>query len=205
MKNNITISEENNGLRNTGFEDFITPDHVIKILNSTKEKDLQRCNSLPLKVTMTNNNTILSQNAMKSSNKDMCRQSLRQALKKDPIGRLHQVHDRNLVNLGQSDIGHHLRRRRESARRIREKIISNGGESRRQSTVSDTSVSHDSKLENLMPGERTEVNILLEKHLQLRRKKSTNGSKRDAGSRTLVHQNSFTPSISEMDEDCTDL
>ena len=115
------------------------------------------------------------------------------------------MHDRNLVNVGQSDIGHHLRSRRESARRIREKIISNGVESRRQSTTSDNSVSRDSKLENLMPGERTEVNILLEKHLQLRRKKSTNGSTRDTGRRTLVHRSSFTPLIREMDEDCTDL
>ena len=97
LNNNFKISDEKNGIANIGYEDFIKPDHVVKFLNSTKEKDLQRCNSLPVKVTMTNNNTTFTQSAKDISSSDLCRQSLRRALKKDPIGRLHQVHDRNLV------------------------------------------------------------------------------------------------------------
>ena len=201
LNNNVEVTDQKSGILNKGFEDFTSTDHVVSFMK--KEKDIPRSNSLPLKVTMNNNNNGV-QSSVDSSRPDLCRQSLRKALKNNPLGKLHEVHDRDLVHVGQSDIGHHLHRRRESARRIRDKIISEERlGSRRQSNVSENS--HENMLENLMPGERTEVNILLERHLELRRRKSTNGSLRGVTRRNLAHQNSFTPSISEVDENCTDL
>ena len=129
-------------------------------------------------------------------NTSFCRLSLRKALNSDPLNRLHQVYDKNLVNAGQSDIGHHLRRRRESARKIRERIRSQDVDAHSENSLS---------LVNLPHGDRMEVNILLEKHQELRRRKLTQGYLRDAKRRTLIHQTSITPSIYEKDEACTNL
>ena len=190
INNNIEKEDQKNGIVNKGFEG-----HIVQFLD--KENDLHRCQSLPL-----------NQRLMENSRKKGLRESLRKALKNDPLSRLHQVHDRDLVHVGESEVGHHLHKRRESARRIRDKILSNEGEgSRRQSTVSETSVTHESMVENLMPGERAEVEILLEKHQELRRRKSTKGSlRRDERTSSLVQKNSHTPAIKEQDEEnCTDL
>jgi len=183
--NNNILKQDMEGIVNKGFDD-----HIVKFLD--KENDLQRCSSLPLK-----------QRLMDKSRHDTLRESLRKALKNDPVGKLHQVHDRDLVHGGESEIGHHLQKRRESARRIRRKILSSEGqEDRKQSTGSESSASQ----ENLLPGDRAEVNILLEKHQELRRRKSTNGSViREGRRRYLAHKNSITPSIREQDENCTDL
>ena len=43
------------------------------------------------------------------------RVSLKRALKNDPVKKLHQVYDKNLVNAHHRDVNLHLKRRRESA------------------------------------------------------------------------------------------
>jgi len=183
--NNNIVKQDEKGIVNKGFDD-----HIVKFWE--KENKHQRCNSLPF---------------MGGSRPDTLRESLRKALRNDLVGKLHQVHDRDLVHGGETEIGHHLQKRKESARRIRSKILSSEEqEVRKQSPVSGSNASQESLVENLLPGERAEVNILLEKHQELRRRKSTNGSMIRAGRRrSLVHKNSITPSIREQDEDCTDL
>ena len=51
------------------------------------------------------------------------RVSLKRALKNDPVKKLHQVYDKNLVNAHHRDVNLHLKRRRESALWLKEKII----------------------------------------------------------------------------------
>ena len=171
--------------------------HIVKFLNHNKE-ELQRCKSLPVKVKQSKDD---NKTDSERCNIVFSRLSLRKALNDDPLTRLHHVYDKNLVNAGQSDIGHHLQRRKESARRIRERIRSQEVVADRPSTVSTNSVSMD----NLPPSERMDVNILIEKHQELRRRKSTQCSLRHVKRRTLIHQISITPSIDELDESCTNL
>ena len=94
-----------------------------------------------------------------------------------------------------------LRGRRESARKIRERIRSQEVDADGPRKVSTNSASMD----NLPPSKTMDVNILLEKHQELRRRKSTQCSLRDVKRRTLIHQISITPSIDELDEACTNL
>ena len=138
-----------------------------------------------------------------NSHKDEERNSLKRALKNDPVKKLHQVYDRNLVNVAHRDVNLHLKKRRESALLLKEKIITinEDGSMRKQIKPEDLPLL-DQKLETMREEERFDVNVLLEHHHELRKRKSKSAGslRRYTQKPFLVHQESTTPSITEKDE-----
>ena len=133
------------------------------------------------------------------------RVSLKRALKNDPVKKLHQVYDKNLVNAHHRDVNLHLKRRRESALWLKEKIITinDDGTMRKQIKPEDVPLLNQ-KLENMREEERFDVNIMLQQHHEIRKRKSKSASSiRSTTSRQrpfLINEVSFSPSISEKDE-----
>merc|ERR1711923_366809 len=135
------------------------------------------------------------------------RVSLKRALKNDPIRKLHQVYDKNLVNAHHRDVNLHLKKRRESALWLKEKIITinEDGTMTKQIKPEDTPLLNQ-KLECMREEERFDVNIMLQQHHEIRKRKSKSaGSIRSSSSISrqrpfLVNEVSMSPSISERDE-----
>ena len=135
------------------------------------------------------------------------RDSLKRALKNDPIKKLHQVYDKNLVNAHHRDVNLHLKKRRESALWLKEKIITinEDGTMTKQIKPEDLPLLNQ-KLESMREEERFDVNIMLQQHHEIRKRKSKSaGSIRSnsAVSRQrpfLVNEVSMSPPISERDE-----
>ena len=133
------------------------------------------------------------------------RVSLKRALKNDPVRKLHQVYDKNLVNAHHRDVNLHLKKRRESALWLKEKIITinDDGTMRKQIRPEDVPLLTQ-KLENMREEERFDVNIMLQQHHEIRKRKSKSASSiRSTTSRQrpfMINEVSFSPSISEKDE-----
>ena len=140
-----------------------------------------------------------------SREQDPERVSLKRALKNDPVKKLHQVYDKNLVNAHHRDVNLHLKKRRESALWLKEKIITinDDGSMRKQIKPEDVPLLNQ-KLENMREEERFDVNIMLQHHHEIRKRKSKSASSiRSTTSRQrpfLINEVSFSPSISERDE-----
>ena len=130
-----------------------------KLQSDMLDLEMQQPNSTPAK-----NQTPRLHKVM-NSDKDEDRNSLKRALKNDPVKKLHQVYDRNLVNVSHRDVNLHLRKRRESALLLKEKIITinDDGSMRKQIKPEDLPLL-DQKLETMREEERFDVNILLEHH-----------------------------------------
>jgi len=190
-----------------------------------EEVELTRTQSLPMKVSMgpvgipstavlqnglDNSHTQWSR-SLSSGQKELFsrdeRQSLKRALKStDPIYKLHQVYNKNLINVDGSNISLQLRKRRESARHMRHALLAD--DPRRRNTASAgfemrpggtepwrlppenaipgvsmarvlTDSDTEAMIQRVQPEERDEVNALLEKHKELRRKKSANSFRRE--------------------------
>ena len=143
-----------------------------------------------------------------NSHKDEDRNSLKRALKNDPVKKLHQVYDRNLINVTHRDVNLHLKKRRESALSLKEKIITinEDGSMRKQIRPEDLP-KLTQKLETMREEERFDVNVLLEQHHALRKRKSKSAGslRRHAQRPFLVQQVSVTPSIEERDESSSGL
>ena len=144
----------------------------------------------------------------KASLQDPDKDSLKKALKHDPIKKLHQVYDKNLVNAHHRDVNLHLKKRRESALWLKEKIITinDDGTMRKQIKPEDVPLLNQ-KLDAMREEERFDVNVMLQQHHEIRKRKSKSaGSIRStsSGSRQrpfLVNEVSIaSPSISERDE-----
>ena len=141
----------------------------------------------------------------KRSLQDPERDSLKRALKNDPVKKLHQVYDKNLINSHHRDVNLHLKKRRESALWLKEKIITinEDGTMRKQIKPEDVPLLNQ-KLESMREEERYDVNMMLQQHHEFRKRKSKSaGSIRSVTSRQrpfLVNEVSISPSISEKDE-----
>jgi len=212
---------ELNGNANGAF----VPDSKSK--PAKEEVELTRTQSLPMKVSMgpvgIPNSTVLQNGldnshtqwsrSLSSGQKELFsrdeRQSLKRALKStDPIYKLHQVYNKNLINVDGSNISLQLRKRRESARHMRHALLSE--DPRRRNTASAgfeiksggaaepwrpgpepgsipgvsmsrllTDADTEAMVQRVQPEERDEVNVLLERHKELRRKKSANSFRRE--------------------------
>lgn len=151
------------------------------------------------------------------------RQSLKRALKTtDPIYKLHQVYNKNLINVDGSNISLQLRKRRQSAREMRKALISedlrrrtthSAQESERPSFPGDLGEGRDTDTEamvaRLQPEDREGMGLLLEKHKELRRKKSATSFRRSgvSGRPSLLEQqrrgssdSTVLPPISVLEE-----
>jgi len=212
---------ELNGNANGAF----VPDSKSK--PAKEEVELTRTQSLPMKVSMgpvgipssavlqnghlDNSHTQWSR-SLSSGQKELFsrdeRQSLKRALKStDPIYKLHQVYNKNLINVDGSNISLQLRKRRESARHMRHALLSDD-QTRRRNTASAgfeirsggaepwrppaetsnpgvsmtrllTDADTEAMVQRVQPEERDQVNVLLERHKELRRKKSANSFRRE--------------------------
>ena len=196
--NNNNMGDQQNGTSNTAFQqDAKANSNYSKLQSDMLDLEMQQPDSTPTK-----NQTPRLHKVM-NSHKDEDRNSLKRALKNDPVKKLHQVYDKNLVNVAHRDVNLHLRKRRESALLLKEKIITinEDGSMRKQIKPEDLPLL-DQKLETMREEERFDVNILLEQHHELRKRKSKSaGSLRRHQQRPyLVHQASITPSITEKDE-----
>ena len=105
----------------------------------------------------------------RKSLQDPERDSLKRALKNDPIKKLHQVYDKNLVNAHHRDVNLHLKKRRESALLLKEKIITinEDGTMKKQIKPEDVPLLNQ-KLECMREEERFDVNIMLQQHHEIR-------------------------------------
>ena len=202
--NNNNMTDEQNGVPNTTFQleansngKDLRIKQYSKLESDTLDLEMQQPNSTPTK-----NLTPRSHKVM-NSHKDEDRNSLKRALKNDPVKKLHQVYDRNLVNVAHRDVNLHLKKRRESALLLKEKIITinEDGSMRKQIKPEDLPLL-DQKLETMREEERFDVNVLLEHHHELRKRKSKSAGslRRYTQKPFLVHQESTTPSITEQDE-----
>ena len=197
--------QQKNGTSNTAFQIDAKANSMDAQLpdNSKLQSDMLDLEMQQPDITPTKNRT---KNVM-SSSKAVDRNSLKRALKIDPVKKLHQVYDRNMVNVTHRDVNLHLKKRRECALLLKEKIITinEDGCMRKQIKPEDLPLLNQ-KLESMREEERFDVNVLLEQHHELRKRntKSERSLLRYTQKPFLVHQASITPSITEKDETSPD-
>ena len=136
--------------------------------------------------------------------KEADRNSLKKALKNDPVKKLHQVYDKNLVNIDHRDVNKYLRKRRASALLLKEKIITINEDTgvMRKNLKDEEFPSLDRKLENIREAERFDVNMFLEQHHELRKLRYGGSERRHAKKHALFRQASIPPCIKERKEIC---
>jgi len=109
-----------------------------------------------------------------------------------------QVYNKNLINVDGSNISLQLRKRRESARHMRQALLQEDPAVRRRTTTSAgldlrdpaadpaalllTTAETDAMVSRVQPQDRPDVGLLLERHKELRRKKSASSIRRNGSS-----------------------
>lgn len=170
-----------------------------KLSSDVIDVEMQSCDSKP----ETPTKIVLRQ---RRSAQDPDRDSLKRALNNDPVKRLHHVYDKNLVNTHHRDVNLHLKKRKESALWLKEKIITinDDGSMRKQIRPEDVPLLNQ-KLESMREEERLDVNMMLQHHHEIRKRKSKSaGSIRSVNSRQkpfLVNEVSVTPSLGEDNDE----